>query len=128
MKLQHQQQSVQPKVHHLHPTVATWWDWNPFHVHHSVREPFGHEELLDNLFGHSLWNDPFEFDCCDKSKEEEQILSAVMPRGKQVWMLSVPQMSKPADNKQGEVVEKKPKMVYHHLVPGNQKWRRETTM
>ena len=135
----HQQQSVQPQAHHLHPTVATWWDWNPFHLHHSVRDPFGHERLLDSTFGLSLWNDPFGFDHYDSLLQEQRRADLVRRNAMRQASVDAKRASdevqaksadnkqvvrrkrtidkvqaNSTDNKQGEVV-KKPKMVYHHF-------------
>ena len=63
--LSHKNHSHSDHPHHrvqVYQPVTSWWDWNPFYVHHSIREPF-RGDPMNSLFGQSLWDDdPFGVD------------------------------------------------------------------
>ena len=121
------------EAHHPHQRVqvyqpaTSWWDWNPFHMHHSVREPF-RGGLIDSLFGQSLWDeDPFGVDQLWEHQRRllnEQKKKAEMARRNAMRQASVDAKraadeaqtkSEVAEANPGEVVDKKSKVVYQHF-------------
>ena len=123
------------------PRAATsWWDWDPFHLHGGHHpHPMSHHHvphhrggLFDTFFGHgaghSLWDDdPYGFGQFDllrqhhKRLQSEQQKKAEMAQRHAMRQASV-DAKRAADEVQvqaqasgGEVVEKKPKVVYRHF-------------
>jgi len=120
-----------PHYHHhhmqAHQPATSWWDWNPFHVHHSVRDPF-RGGLMDSLFGQSLWDDdPFGVDLWQHQRKllNEQKRMAELARRNAMRQASVDakraadevqtKSGEVAEAQTGEVAEKKPKVVYQHF-------------
>ena len=87
---------------------------------------------MDSMFGHSLWNDPFRLDCYD-SLLQEQRRRADLARCSVTKQASVDAkctsdevQAKSAESKQ-EIIEKKPKIVYHHFGSWEPKVEEATT-
>ena len=118
------------RPHHrvqVYQPTASWWDWNPFHMHHSVRQPF-QGGLMDSLFGQSLWDDNlFGVDQLWEHQRRllnEQKKKAEMARRNAMRQASVDakraadeaqSKSEVAEANQGEVADKKSKVVYQHF-------------
>ena len=140
-KLQVVVQHKEPPQHAAPRAAASWWDWDPFHLHgghhlshhhpshHHVPHHVPHRGgLFDSLFGHSLLDDdPFGFGQFDLLKQHHQRLQneqqkrAEMARRHAMRQASV-DAKRAADEVQvqaqasgGEVAEKKPKVVYRHF-------------
>ena len=114
--------------------AASWWDWDPFHLHgghhpshhHMVHHAPHRRGLFDSFFGGSLWDDdPFGFGQFDLLRQQHQKLQseqhkkAEMARRHAMRQASV-DAKRAADEVQaqksgGEVAEKKPKVVYRHF-------------
>ena len=120
-----------PHHHHYmqaHQPATSWWDLNPFHMHHSVRDPF-RGGLMDSLFGHSLWNDdPFGVDQLWEHQRRllnEQKKKAELAQRNAMRQASVDakraadevqtKSGEVAEANQGEVADKKSKVVYQHF-------------
>ena len=122
--------------------AASWWDWDPFHLHGGSHHPHhvishhapshphypSHHRggVFDSLFGGLLDDDPFGFGQFDilrqhqKRLQSEQQKRAEMARRHAMRQASV-DAKRAADEVQaqasstGEVAEKKPKVVYQHF-------------
>jgi len=100
--------------------AASWWDWNPFHIHFGVVEPFRQRSLFD-----SFWDDDFfgyrrlPYLREHRAKLEEERRKAEVARRNAMRQASV-DAKRVSDEIQtqasdGQVAEKKPKVVYHHF-------------
>ena len=100
----HKQSAATQSRQHVQPA---WWDWNPFHIHHSVQEPF-RGGLFDSLF-----EDPFGVDQLWEHQRKllnEQKKRAEMARRNAMRQASV-DAKRAADEvqtKSGEVAKSKP--------------------
>ena len=99
--------------------AASWWDWNPFHIHFGTLEP-SRKGLFD-----SLWDDDFfgfghlPFVPQYRLRLEEERKKAEAARRHAMRQASV-DAKRASDEVQaqasgGEVAEKKPKVVYRHF-------------
>ena len=99
--------------------AASWWDWNPFHIHFGRLEP-SQRGLFDSLwdddffgFGHALFVHQHRLRLEEERKKAEAACRHAMRQASVDAKRASDGVQAQASG--GEVAEKKPKVVYRHF-------------